>query len=121
MPKVSTSGQDVTVVHIDSDYTFGPSDTIASLKGLPTSGLITVFLPGPNTTPDDLPRDGDFYVVADPGGFTSGLGPGQGVAVDGGGNNVFGAPVFGPIDIPGFGLKFRFDDVVHAWFLEAFG
>ena len=116
MPKVSTFGLVDQVTVIAGNHVFAPNETIAAL-GLGWAGG-TVTLPGPSSTPDDLPSNGDFYCVADPQGHVLGV-PTQ-LVLDGGGYPLKGGPVF-LVNNPFSELCATFDEAAQAWILEACG
>ena len=53
------------IVPISGNYTFSPEDGGGSIQANFVGGS-TVTLPGPNSTPGNLPNGGDTYVLLDP-------------------------------------------------------
>jgi hypothetical protein len=50
-----------------SSFHFSPEDCTAVIQGIPKSGNLDVFLPGPS---DPVPpSEGDWYIIADPNGL----------------------------------------------------
>jgi hypothetical protein len=119
MPKQSTSGQTILVAHIKADHTFSPAETFASLNGFPSSGNLRITLPGPVSTPDNLPNDGDRYALMDPDGFSETGASGTGVIIDFGGSKFDGSTApFGPVSFAAFIFAFVFDAELGAWSIE---
>lgn len=139
MPKVSTGPFQNSVVPIFGSYAFGPNDTYASIQisaTFPATDLggIIVSLPGPQSAvpgspvtgeaiPPNLlalPRNGDFYKVADP---RAAISDSKNVTIWGGGYQLFDPFAaelrdFITMEIPGSDLEFTFDDAAQVWIVS---
>lgn len=110
MPKVSTIGLVNKVRAVATDTTVSDDDTWITMgPGWTTAHTIT--LPGPDSTPDNLPSNGDFYQVGDPQGRISG---GSHATVNGGGYPIQGNPTI-VLTTAFQEATFTFDDANQAW------
>lgn len=71
MPQMSVFPFAAVVVYAGANaatsFHFSPEDCTAVIQGIPPSGNLDVFLPGPN---DPVPPgEGDWYIIADPNGL----------------------------------------------------
>lgn len=113
MPKLSVIGTVNRVAHLPpfgGTHHVSADEDLASVSG-PTWAGGTVVLPGPVSSPNDLPSDGDYYGVADPRGLVTGNSP---LNVDGGGYPIQGAPTM-VFTSPFSEATFTFDDIAQAW------
>lgn len=109
MPKVSTIGLVNKVRAVDADTVVSDDDTWIT-AGPGWLAAHTIKLPGPSSTPDNLPSNGDFYNFGDPQGR---LGGGHAV-IDGGGYPIQGSSTI-TLGTNFTEATFTFDDTNQAW------
>lgn len=110
MPKVSTIGLVNKVRQVNVSTHYAPDDTFLTI-GPTAAGALVFTLPGPTSSPGDLPSNGDFYQFGDPLGR---LGGGRTITINGGGYNIQGAATLGPFG-QFFEGTFTFDDAAQCW------
>ena len=118
MPRYSSIGFNNQIAHVVKDHVFAPSEAIASLAAQPAANPagLRVTLPGPVSTPDAMPEDGDIYGVMDPGMLADSS---HGVIIDFGGSTFNGSTAaVGPSTIGPIVLWFAYDAKQGAWSLS---
>jgi len=113
MPHMSVVPFATTVVYAGAEgatsFHFSPEDGTAVIQGIPPSGNLDVFLPGPD---DPVPpAGGDWYIVADP---TGQLSPETGASIHGNGFSINGEHRLVMTE-PYAWAAFQFDSVNRAW------
>lgn len=121
MPKVSTNGPKNSVrpltfpLNGGNRQAFSDDDTYLTVTAeVPASAL--VILPGPSSSPDNLPSSGDYYCIADPLGFLTSreLGVwGGGYPIQGTSHNTAVADL--ELNTNFQEACFTFDDTNQAW------
>ena len=117
MPQMSVVPFAAVVVYAGANsatsFHFSPEDCTAVIQGIPPSGNLDVFLPGPN---DPVPPgEGDWYIIADPNGLlTPGDGGAQSVTIHGNGFPINGSPTL-VINATNGWAAFQFDPVNRVW------
>ena len=118
MPQMSVVPFAAFVVYAGADgarsFHFSPEDCTAVIQGIPDSGNLDIFLPGPH---DPVPpAEGDWYIVADPKGL---LLPGYGhsartATIHGSGFHIQGEAALVLSDTYGW-AAFQFDPLNRLW------
>jgi hypothetical protein len=97
----------------EASFHFSPEDCTAVVQGIPPSGNLDVFLPGPD---DPIPpAEGDWYILADPKGLlTAGDGSSRSATVHGNGFPINGSATLVLNATHGW-AAFQFDPRNRVW------
>jgi hypothetical protein len=96
-----------------ASFHFSPEDCTAVIQGIPPSGNLDVFLPGPE---DPVPPgEGDWYIIADPNGLlVAGDVGAKRVTIHGNGFPINGGDTFVVNATHGW-AAFQFDPLNRVW------